>query len=102
MQSQELPVEVRVQAQAAQVVALACRLARLAVLFVVLYVISRLEPDQAKRYGPLIESVYRVFNPPIEIELPKPASSSLPKSRAWAVKRGRIQPNAVFRADARR
>jgi len=38
-------------------------------LSVALFAISRLEPDQAKRYGPFIESVYRVFNPPIEIEL---------------------------------
>jgi len=39
------------------------------VLSVALFAISRLEPDQAKRYGPFIESVYRVFNPPIEVEL---------------------------------
>ena len=31
--------------------------------------ISRLEPDQAKRYGPLVNSIYQVFNPPSDVEL---------------------------------
>jgi hypothetical protein len=36
------------------------------ILVIALFAISRLEPDQVKRYGPFIESVYLVFNPPIE------------------------------------
>ena len=41
----------------------------LGVLSVALLAIARLEPDQAKRCGWFVESIYRVFNPPIETEL---------------------------------
>jgi len=70
MESKDMPVEVT-----AEPVVRKRRWWRLRILLafcvlsVALFAISRLEPDQAKRYGPFIESVYRVFNPPIEVEL---------------------------------
>ena len=62
------------------------------VLFVALFAISRLEPDQAKRYGPFIESVYRVFNPPIEIELTDAGKQFIAEITALGGQAGRIEP----------
>ena len=68
MESQALPVNVEPRPRKRARWRLRILLA-FGVLVVVLHVISQLEPDQAKRYGPLVESVYQVFNPPIEVEL---------------------------------
>ena len=68
----------------------------LGVLVVVLHMISRLEPDQAKRYGPLVESVYQVFNPPIEVELSEAGKQFIANIQAMAGNAGRIEPQHKF------
>ena len=70
MESRVLPVEVKVDPEPRNWRQLRLRvLLAFSAVIVALLVISRLEPEQAKRCGPFIESVYLVFNPPIEIEL---------------------------------
>jgi Leucine Rich repeat len=66
------------------------------VLFAALFAISRLEPDQAKRYGPFIESVYLVFNPPIEIELTDAGRQFIAEMTALGGRAGRIEPAHKF------
>ena len=58
--------------------------------------ISRLEPDQAKRCGPFIESVYLVFNPPIEIELTDAGRQFIAEITALGGLAGRIEPERKF------
>jgi hypothetical protein len=75
----------------------------LGVLVFVLYVISQLEPDQAKRYGPLVESVYQVFNPPIEVELSEAGQQFIAEIQAMGGTAGWIEPQhklfALMRPD---
>jgi Leucine Rich repeat len=66
------------------------------VLVVVLFMISRLEPDQAKSYGSLVESVYQVFNPPIEVELSKAGKQFIADIQAMGGYAGRIEPHHKF------
>jgi hypothetical protein len=66
------------------------------VLVVALHVISRLEPDQARRYGPSIESVYQVFNPPIDVELSEAGKQFIAEITAMGGQAGRIQPDRRF------
>jgi hypothetical protein len=66
------------------------------VLSIVLFTISRLEPDQAKRFGPFIESVYRVFNPPIEMELTDAGRQFIAEITAMGGSAGRIEPAHKF------
>jgi Leucine Rich repeat len=68
----------------------------LGVLVFVLYVISQLEPDQAKRYGPFVESVYQVFNPPIEVELSAAGKQFIADIQAMGGNAGRIEPQHKF------
>jgi len=66
------------------------------VLFVALFAISRLEPDQAKECGPFIESAYRVFNPPIEVELTDSGKQFIAEITALGGQAGRIEPTRTF------
>ena len=68
----------------------------LGVLVVVLLMISRLEPDQAKRYGPLVNSVYQVFNPPIEVELSEHGKQFIADIQAMGGNAGLIEPQRRF------
>jgi hypothetical protein len=66
------------------------------VLLVALFAISRLEPDQAKRYGPFVESVYLVFNPPIDAELTDAGKKFIADITALGGQAGRIEPERKF------
>ena len=66
------------------------------VFVVALYVISQLEPDQAKRYGGFIESIYQVFNPPIEVELSEAGKQFIADIQAMGGNAGRIEPQRKF------
>ncbi len=66
------------------------------VLFVALFAISRLEPDQAKKCGPFIESVYRVFNPPVDVELTDSGKQFIAEITALGGHAGRIEPMRGF------
>ena len=66
------------------------------VLSIALFAISRLEPDQAKKYGPFIESVYRVFNPPIEVELTESGRQFIAEIAALGGHARRIEPERKF------
>jgi hypothetical protein len=68
----------------------------LGVLVFILYVISQLEPDQAKRYGPLVESVYQVFHPPIEVELSEGGKQFITDIQAMGGNAGRIERQRKF------
>jgi hypothetical protein len=95
MESQELQVEVQPKPRKRPRWRLRILLA-FSVLAVALFVISRLEPDQAKRYGPFIESVYLVFNPPIEIELTDAGRQFISEITALGGLAGRIQAARKF------
>jgi Leucine Rich repeat len=66
------------------------------VLVVVMLMISRLEPDQAKRYGPLVNSVYQVFNPPIEVDLSNAGKQFIADIQALGGNAGVIDPQRAF------
>jgi len=66
------------------------------VLLIALFAISQLEPDQAKRFGPFIESVYLVFNPPIDIELTEAGRQFIAEMTALGGRAGRIEPKRRF------
>ncbi len=68
----------------------------LAALAFTLYVISRLEPEQAKKCGPIIESVYQVFNPPIEIELNEAGKQFIAEMATMGGTASRIPPDRGF------
>jgi hypothetical protein len=68
----------------------------LGALALTLYCISRLEPEQAKRCGPIIESVYLVFNPPLEIELTEAAKQFIADIAAMGGTASRIAPDRPF------
>ena len=65
----------------------------LAALALTLYAISRLEPEQAKQCGPIIESVYLVFNPPLEIELTEAGKGFIAEMAAMGGTASRIAPD---------
>jgi hypothetical protein len=97
MESQDLQVEVNVQPKPRKRPRWRLRiLLAFSVLVLALFVISRLEPDQAKRYGPFIESVYLVFNPPIEIELTDAGRQFISEITALGGLAGRIQAARKF------
>jgi hypothetical protein len=58
--------------------------------------ISRLEPDQAKRYGPLVSSVYQVFNSPIDVELSDDGKQFIADIQALGGSAGLIEPQRKF------
>jgi hypothetical protein len=97
MESKDLPVEatagpaLRKRSLWRLRILLAC-----SVLVVALFAISRLEPDQAKRFGPFIESVYLVFNPPVEIELTDAGKQLIAEITALGGSAGRIEPAHTF------
>ena len=66
------------------------------VLVFILYLISQLEPDQARQYGPLVNSVYQVFNPPIEVELSAAGKQFIAEIQAMGGNAGRIEPRHKF------
>jgi Leucine Rich repeat len=68
----------------------------LAALAVALFRISRLEPEQAKTCGPIIESVYLVFNPPIEIESTEAAKQFIAEMATMGGTASRIAPERGF------
>ncbi len=68
----------------------------LAALALTLFVISRLEPEQAKKCGPIIESVYLVFNPPIEIELTEAGKQFIAEMATMGGTASRIAPDRRF------
>jgi hypothetical protein len=65
----------------------------LAALALTLYAISRLEPEQAKQCGPIIEAVYLVFNPPLEIELTEAGKQFIAEIAAMGGTASRITPD---------
>jgi hypothetical protein len=95
MESQALPVDVEPKPRNRPRWRLRVLLA-LAVLVVVLHMISRLEPDQAKRLGPPVESVYQVFNPPIEVELSEAGKQFIAEIQAMGGQAGQIEPQRKF------
>ena len=99
MQSQELPVEVKVETEPKPRKRSRWRLRVLlafGVFVFALYVISQLEPDQAKKCGPFIESVYLVFNPPIEVPLSEAGKQFIDEIAAMGGNAGRIEPQRRF------
>jgi hypothetical protein len=68
----------------------------LAALAFTLFVITRLEPEQAKKCGPIIESVYLAFNPPIEIELSEAGKQFIAEIATFGGQAGRIAPDRGF------
>jgi hypothetical protein len=68
----------------------------LGVLVVALLMISRLEPDQAKSYGPLVESLYQVFNPPIDVELSEAGKQFIANIQAMGGNATQIGPLRSF------
>ncbi len=91
MESQVLPVNVELTPRKRPRWRLRILLT-LGVVVVVLHMISRLEPDQAKSYGPLVESVYQVFNPPIDVELSKDGKQFIADIQAMGGNAGLIEP----------
>jgi hypothetical protein len=65
----------------------------LAALALALFVISRLEPEQAKKCGPIIESVYLVFNPPIDIEVTEAGKQFIAEIAMMGGTASRIPPD---------
>jgi hypothetical protein len=99
MQSQELPVEVKVEIEPKPRKRSRWRLRVLlafGVFAFALYVISQLEPDQAKRCGPIIESAYLVFHPPIEVPLSEEGKQFIDEIAAMGGSAGRIEPQRRF------
>jgi Leucine Rich repeat len=99
MESVDSPVQVTVTAEPARRKRPQWRLRILlgfGVLSIALFAISRLEPDQAKRYGPFIESVYRIFNPPIAVELSEAGRQFIAEVAALGGHAGRIEPERKF------
>jgi hypothetical protein len=99
MQSQELPVEVKVETEPKPRKRSRWRLRVLlafGVFAFALYVISQLEPDQAKRCGPIIESAYLVFHPPIEVPLSEAGKQFIDEIAAMGGTAGRIEPQRRF------
>ena len=97
MESKDLPVEVTVEPMLRTRPRWRLRiLLAMSVFFVALFAISRLEPDQAKRCGPFIESVYWVFNPPIEFELTDAGRQFIAEITALGGRAGRIEPVRKF------
>ena len=66
------------------------------VLGVALFVISGSSRDQAKRYCSFIESVYLVFNPPIEVELTDAGRRFISEIAALGGQAGRIQAGKTW------
>jgi Leucine Rich repeat len=95
MKSQELPVKGEPKPRRRPRWRLRILLA-VGVLVGALLVISRLEPDEAKKYGPIIESVYLVFNPPIEDELSAAGKQFIDEIIALGGQAGRMQPERKF------
>jgi hypothetical protein len=95
MEPHELPVKVEPRPRKALRWRLRILLA-FGVVVVALLVISRLEPDQANRCGPLIESLYLVLNPSIDIELSEAAKQFIAEMTAMGGSAGRIQPERRF------
>ena len=97
MESQELPVEVKVEPKPR-----GRSRWRLRILLVVnflmlaLFVISRLEPDQAKRYGPIVTSIYLFFNPPIDIALSESGRQFIAEITALGGYVRRFEPTRRF------
>jgi hypothetical protein len=97
MESKDLPVEVTAEPMRRRRPQWRLRLLiAFAVLCAFLFAVSRLEPDQAKRYGPFIESVYRVFNPPIEVELTDAGRQFIDEITALGGRAWRIEPARRF------
>jgi hypothetical protein len=97
MESQELAVEVKVESKPRRRSRWRLRiLLAFSVLVAAVYMISRLEPDQAKKFGPFIESVYLIFNPPIEVELSEAGKQFIAEITAMGGQAGRIQPDRRF------
>lgn len=97
MELQTSPVEVKVEPGPRKRPRWRLRiLIAFSVLAVALFAISRLEPDQARRCGPVIESVYRVFNPPVEFELTDAGSQFIAEITAMGGTAHRIEPRRRF------
>lgn len=95
MESQALPVDVEPKLRRRPRWRLRILLA-LGVLVFIPYVISQLEPDQAKRYGSFVESVYQVFHPPIEVELSEAGKQFIAEIQLMGGGAGRIEPQRRF------
>jgi hypothetical protein len=97
MESQEVPVKVKVESKPRTRSRWRLQiLLGFSLVVITMFVISRLEPDQAKRYGWVIESVYHVFNPPIEVELNDAGRRFIDDIRALGGDAGRIEPDRRF------
>jgi hypothetical protein len=97
MESPESSVEVSVEPKPRKRARLRLRiLVFLAALAFTLFVISRLEPEQAKKCGPIVESVYLVFNPPIEIELTEAGKQFIAEMTMMGGTASRVSPDRRF------
>jgi hypothetical protein len=97
MESPESSVEVSIEPQRRKRPRWRLRvLVVLAALAIILFLISQLEPEQAKKSGPVIEAVYLVFNPTVEIELTENGKQFIAEMATMGGPANRIAPDRGF------